>query len=74
MIMFLKSEIEYRWPEVPAWYTLLRPIIWLLTFGIGVRSLDRRFQFKDHENVWPFRSSEEIQVAKDEPKYLASAT
>ena len=74
IIMFLKSEIEYRWPKVPACYTSLRPIVWLLTFGIGVKSLDQKFEFKDSNNVWPFRSSEEIQGAKDEPKYLASVT
>jgi len=73
-IMFLKSDFEYQWPAVPAWYSGTRPLIWLLTFGFGARALDRRFEFRDFENVWPFRSREEVHEAMDEPKYLASAT
>lgn len=74
IIMFLKSDIEFRWPTVPGWYEGFRPLIWLFTFSVGTRSLDRRFEIKDDKNVWPFRNHDEIQVAKDEPKYLATAT
>jgi len=74
VIVFLKSDCEYRWPTVPAWYTALRPLVALITLGLGVRALDRRFEFKDIDNVWPFRSHEEVHAAVSEPKYLASAT
>ncbi len=74
IIMFLKNDVEYQWPAVPGWYTGMRPLIWLFTFGFGAKSLDRKFEFRDHENVWLFRSHEEVRVARDEPKYLASAT
>ena len=73
-ICFLKSELEYQWPTVPAWYSGVRPIFWLLTFGYGPKVLDRKFEFQDLENVWPFRSSEEVNTTLKEPKYLASAT
>ena len=73
-ILFLKSDVEYRWPTVPAWYSALRPLIGALTLGAGVRRLDGEFKFKDPDGVWPFRSTSEVQAAKSEPKYLASAT
>lgn len=74
VILFLKSDCEYGWASVPGWYAPLRPLIGLATLGLGVRALDRRFQFRDLDNVWPFRSPDEVRVALKEPKYLASAT
>ncbi|MEH6544579.1 MAG: hypothetical protein V7721_11635 [Porticoccaceae bacterium] len=74
IIMFLKSNIEYRWPTVPTWYSSMRPLIWLFTFSLGAKVLDQKFEFIDNENVWPFRDSNEVQEAKDDPKYLAAAT
>ena len=74
IILFLKSDIEYQWPTLPSWYTVTRPIIYLLTFSFGPKTLDQIFERKDNENVWPFHNLEEIRVAKNEPKYLASAT
>jgi hypothetical protein len=60
-ILFLKSDIEYQWPAVPAWYRTLRPLIGLLTFGAAVRRFDQAYEFKDVDNVWPFRNTAEIQ-------------
>ena len=74
IIMFLKSDFEYRWPTVPGWYSGFRPLIWIFTFGVGARSLNKKFEYEDVKNVWPFHSYEEVQVTKDEPIYLASAT
>lgn len=74
IILFLKSDHEYEWPRVPGWYRATRLLIWLLTLGFGSGALDRKFEFRDIENVWPFRSSEEVQGAKNDPKYLAAAT
>jgi hypothetical protein len=74
IILFLKSDFEFQWPSVPSWYRITSAFIWLLTFGFGSRALDRRFEFRDIDNVWPFHSSEEVQVAKNDPKYLAAAT
>ena len=71
-IMFLKSDREYQWPLVPAWYIAARPLVRLLTLGFGVRVLDRKFEFHDPSNVWPFRSHDEVQAAINEPKYLAA--
>jgi hypothetical protein len=73
-ILFLKSDFEYQWPYVPGWYRATRPLIWLLTLGFVSSVLDRQFEFRDIDNVWPFRSSEEVQEAKNDPKYLAAAT
>lgn len=74
IIVFLKSDGEYRWPTVPAWYPAVRPLIALGTLGFGTRALDRKFLFKDPDDIWPFRNREEIQEAMSKPKYLASAT
>jgi len=74
IILFLKSDCEYQWRQVPGWYRVTRPLIWLLTLGLGSCALDRRFEFRDIENVWTFRSAEEVQGAKNEPEYLAAIT
>ena len=74
VIMFLKTDFEYQWPAAPAWYSASRPLIRLFTLGLGTRALDRKFVFQDSEQIWPFRSREEITAAKDYPKYLASTT
>ena len=74
IIMFLKTDIEYQWPAVPGWYGTLRPILRLLTLGAASQALDERYAFQDNDNVWPFHSQSEIQEARSDPKYLATAT
>jgi len=74
IILFLKSDYEYIWPVVPWWYSALRPLIWVFTFGVGTRHLDGKYHYKDELNIWPFANEEEINTAKNEPKYLASVT
>ena len=61
VIRFLESELEYRWPPVPAWYSAARPLIWLFTLGVGAKVLDRRFGFDDTNHVWPCSSEEEVE-------------
>lgn len=73
IILFLKSDSEYQWPSVPSWYRATRWLIWLLTLGFGASALDRRFEYRDRGNAWPFRSPEDVQGAKGAPKYLAAA-
>ncbi len=70
-ILFLKTDNEYQWAYVLGWYRATRWLIWLLTLGFGVSALDRRLEYRDSENVWPFRSLEDIQSAMNDPKYLA---
>ena len=72
-IMFLKSDIEYSWPQAPDWYESLRSLIWLFTLSFGAKALDRRFEYQDDDNTWPFRSHQEIEDAKNAPQYLAPA-
>ncbi|QSX28558.1 hypothetical protein JYB88_09595 [Shewanella cyperi] len=67
IMMFLKTDFEYQWPRVPSWYSASRPFIRLLTLGFGSRMLDRKFAFKDHENVWPFHNPEQLAQAKNNP-------
>lgn len=71
IILFLKSDLEYQWPRVPGWYLGTRPLIWLFTLSLGSRALDKLFENRDTQDVWPFRSQNEIEEAKGEPKYLA---
>ena len=74
IVMFLKSDLEYSWPAIPEWYKTLRPVIYLLSLGVAVKALDRKFEYIDELDVWPFRNESEIEVTKHAPKYLASAT
>ena len=73
-IMFLKSDLEYVWPIVPQWFISLRPIIWLISLGQATKSFDRKYQFEDALDVWPFIDQEQVEATKNEPRYLASAT
>jgi hypothetical protein len=71
VIMFLKSDAEYRWPKVPIWYRVARPIIWLASVGRLTKSLDDRFCRSLDMKVWPFLTTNEIDQARSQPKYLS---
>jgi len=73
IIMFLKSDSEYLWPRVPAWYRVTRPFIWLLSLGALPKTLDERFGRKLDMHVWPYRTAEEIDQARRHPRYLTGA-
>lgn len=72
IVMFLKSDFEYKWPVVPTWYRLLRPLLWIPTIGIGTKALDDKYRVRLDMEIWPFSSSEEIQSARTTPTYLAN--
>lgn len=74
IIMFLKSDFEYTWPNVPTWYRIFRPMIWLVSIGAGTKCLDRKYYFYDNLGIWPFITQTQIEEAKCQPKYLAVAT
>lgn len=73
VIMFLKSDAEYRWPKVPAWYRLAHPVIWALSLATLMSRLDAYYSRKFDLTVWPFRTLDEIERVRREPKYLARA-
>lgn len=74
VIMFLKGDFEYQWPRVPSWYSVGRPFIGLITLGFGTKMLDGRFWNQDYKDIWPFHDRDEVELARDAAKYLASAT
>jgi len=73
-IVFLKSDFEYTWPKWPFYYRIVRPIIWLLSFGRLIIKSDKYFNGGGDLNVWPFISNAEYMSAKQEPKYCANNT
>lgn len=70
MIVFLKSDYEYKWPSWPRYYKIVRPLLWLFSFGALTKQLDRRFNGNGNYDVWPFFSSEDYEVALRSPGYL----
>lgn len=74
IILFLKSDSEYLWPTVPSWYRVLRPFIWFFSLGLLTKLLDERYERELDLSVWPFRTSEEIERARLQPRYLSGGT
>ncbi len=73
-IVFLKSNIEYKWPKWPLYYRVVRPFIWLISFGRLTDKLDSHFNGNGNLEVWPFFSEDEYEAAKKEPIYCAKST
>ena len=69
-IVFLKSNIEYKWPKWPLYYRATRFIISLILGGKLTKTLDDRFNGGGDLAVWPFFSAEEYEYAKAHPVYL----
>lgn len=71
-IVFLKSNIEYKWPKWPLYYRAARPLLWLISGGKLTKILDSRFNGGGDLEVWPFFSAEEYEDAKGHPVYCTN--
>jgi hypothetical protein len=72
-ILFLKSELAYRWPAKYWEFPLLRWLLGVLTLGLVPKYLDRKWKENGAWEVWPFLTIEEFNEAKQNPVYLANA-
>ena len=70
-IMFLKTDLPYEWPVVPAWKRLLLVLPNLLTLGLVGRLQRRWFSKHGDVKVWPFIRKKDFENARRSPKYLS---
>ncbi len=73
-ILFLKSNVEYRWPQKHWEVPLARLLFGVFTFGLLPKYLDRKWKENGTWEVWPFLTASEFNEAKQKPVYLANAT
>lgn len=59
-ILFLKSDTEYHWPELPFWLALLLLPANLVTFNLIGRALSRWRDRQGDAEVWPFMRRSEL--------------
>ncbi|MEO8034505.1 MAG: hypothetical protein ABI837_08725 [Acidobacteriota bacterium] len=64
--LFLQHDLEYAWPSLPLWATILGAIPNVLTFGLFWRPYRKWFESRGDHRVWPFRSEEELRKARRE--------
>lgn len=69
-ILFLKFDIQYRWPEKPR-KNFLKTLLRFLTLGLVSNHPDRQWEANGEIEVWPFLKVEEFNAAKQKPVYLA---
>jgi hypothetical protein len=72
-IVFLKSDCEYEWPSWPLYYRIARPLLWLVSFGVVTKRLDKHFHGNGDDIAWPFFKVEDYQTALNSPRYLNGA-
>jgi hypothetical protein len=53
-ILFLKSNDEYEWPEVPMWLGVLLLVPNIVSFGLVGSALQRSLDARGEIDVWPF--------------------
>jgi hypothetical protein len=70
VIVFLKSDCDYKWQNRPLHYRIARPLLWLISFGAITKRLERHFHGKGDDDIWPFFTVEEYQAALKSPRYL----
>jgi hypothetical protein len=73
-ILFLRSDVEYRWPQKHWEGPFARLFLGILTFGLLPRYLDKKWKESGSWQVWPFLTVSEFNEAKQNPVYLANAT
>ena len=65
-VLFLKSNYEYSWPNVP----ILQRLLHTLTFGLFGTSYAKVWAASGDIDVWPFLKAEHFARAKEEHGYL----
>lgn len=70
-VLFLKTDQEYEWPSLPPLLDILLLPIYILTFGLAGRLIQRLLDRGGDTKVWPFRREQDYLDAVSEPPYLA---
>lgn len=65
-LLFLKNNQEYNYPKQRP----IDAILGILTLGLWMKKVDRRFEQAGDTNYWPFISQERFEEAKNEKGYL----
>ena len=65
-VLFLKSDCEYKWPDVP----LSQRILHSLSFGHFGTTYAKVWKKAGETEVWPFLNNDELSHAKKECGYL----
>jgi len=68
-ILFLHSNLEYEWPRHPL-NGIIRLPIYILSFGLIPRYVDKKWKASGDYDVWPFISREDYEKALKNPKLL----
>ena len=70
-IVFLKTDLPYRWPVETPWRSLIRSTSCALTFGASWRAYNEQLERIGDASEWPFCSQPNFASARSSPKYLA---
>jgi hypothetical protein len=71
-ILFLKSDLPYRWPTLPTWARIAGFVPSVLTFGLFWYPYRRWFETRGDHRAWPFLSEDDLKKARNTPKRPAS--
>lgn len=63
-ILFLQTDLPYRWPILPLWARILGLIPSVLTFGLFWRPYRLWFERQGDFRVWPFLERRELDAAR----------
>lgn len=63
-ILFLRSNLEYRWPPRPLDNPLARLLVGILTLGFIPRYFDKNWRAAGSWEVWPFKTLGEFNDAE----------
>jgi hypothetical protein len=69
-VVFLKSDVEYRWP-IKSFISFTGCILRVLTLGLAGFFIRSRFDRVGDSTIWPFWTREELADALARPVYLA---
>ena len=65
-ILFLKSNYEYSWPDVP----LKQRFLYFLSFGLLGTTYKKTWKATGDLEAWPFLTKVQFEIAKEEHGYL----
>jgi hypothetical protein len=70
-ILFLKSDIEYKWPSLNIKIPFLRLLSNVFTLGIYTKAKEKVIESAGDFQFWPFLCEADFETAKRNPTYLA---
>ena len=69
-ILFLKTNLPYEWPVIPAWVRLALVPLNLITFGLVGRLIVKWLGRFGDQRVWPFLRRSDYEAALNQQPYL----